>query len=71
VKDLRHWLQQTLLLLLLLFLLPADDCSGIDADCLNEDLQSNAAGTVCRPLPEGAACGDKQRCMAGVCGGAA
>ncbi|WIA13252.1 hypothetical protein OEZ85_006841 [Tetradesmus obliquus] len=46
------------------------DCSGIDADCLNADLQSNAAGTVCRPLQEGTACGDKQRCMSGVCGGA-
>ncbi|KAF6261248.1 hypothetical protein COO60DRAFT_803507 [Scenedesmus sp. NREL 46B-D3] len=47
------------------------DCSGIDADCLNVDLQSNAAGTVCRPLQEGSPCGSNQRCMAGVCGGAA
>jgi hypothetical protein len=60
-----------LLPLLLPLLLLADDCSGIDADCLNADLQSNAAGTVCRPLLEGAPCGNNQRCMSGVCGGTA
>lgn len=51
--------------------LHADDCAGIDVECLHGDLYATQAGTSCRPLADGAACGagGAQQCWRGVCAG--
>lgn len=47
----------------------ADVCAGVDAACLNADIAADAAGSACRPLEDGAACGSEQQCVLGVCTG--
>lgn len=51
--------------------LHADDCAGIDVECLHGDLYATQARTSCRPLADGAACGagGALQCWRGVCAG--
>jgi hypothetical protein len=44
-------------------------CSGIEVECLQEDMLSSAVGSACRPLAEGAGCGFGKRCNSGFCRG--
>jgi hypothetical protein len=46
----------------------ADACSGIGADCLQQDMSSAEQGSACTPLQEGAVCStDGKHCRAGSC----
>jgi len=47
---------------------PTDECAGVDTSCLNADLKASQAGSVCKPLADGAKCMGGT-CSKGVCGG--
>lgn len=44
-------------------------CSGIEVECLQEDMLSSKVGSACRPLAEGAQCELGKHCSSGYCRG--
>jgi predicted small secreted protein len=52
-----------------LFRTAAVACSGIEPECLRDDMLSSTAGSACRPLAEGAECGSDKQCSSGFCRG--
>lgn len=60
---------QGMLVGVMLLLLVTDACSGIEAECLQQDMASHRLATSCRPLQDGAECGLGMTCSRGCCRG--